>query len=676
MENLYIENLYIPTSEKDGGLHQKKQNGSLLQEREEYKKIHDREFFDVYRQGTIADGFVCMCQKQRIYIDENWQFVYFIDYVYALDNIRGHCFGNLTPSYEILLSHGLSELKYADSDTPFCDDYNKIIGGLEVITLRIIEKIKRTNTKRASDKIKWFENLLVKPAEHFSEALQRILFTNQIMWQTNHYLTGLGNLDSLLYPYYENDRKAGYLDEETAKEQLSEFLQILHQYYWYKSSMLMGDTGQIIVLGSSDQEGNYRYNALTEVFLELIQTLQLPDPKLLLRVNGRTPETLLKKALLCIGTGVGSPILSNDDAVIPALIKFGVKTDDACNYAVSACWEPLIAGKSVSLNNITTLNYMRPLENLFRRERLTRLETFEEFVECYLTYLGRNLNAVKRVVTNARFQYDPVLSVFTEGCRENRKDVSWGGAKYFHAGVTSVALGNVVDALWNIKEYVYDKKKYSLIEVKQMIFTNYEGREKEREELKAKKRSFGTDQEAVIRLTQTIMDAATRFTKAYRTEYGGKIKFGLSAPVYIDAAVDMYASFDGRSYGEPFTVHISNETADSYTEILNFAAALDYGENRFNGNVIDLMVSPDFIQKNLEKFVTLIKVGIKKGIFQLQMNVVSSELLINARKNPEAFPNLIVRVWGFSALFIDLPDEYKDMLIRRALKNEGKEGKI
>lgn len=671
-----MNDLYIPVSGNDAKLHQEKQNGSLFQKREEYKKTYAKEFFDVYNKGTLAEGFICMCKNQRIYIDKNWQFVYFIDYVYVLDKIRGYRFGNLTPSYQVLLSHGLSELKYTNPNTSFCVDYNKIIGGMECIVGRIIEKLKHSDTKKQADKISWFENLLIKPAKHFSEALQRILFVNQIMWQTDHYLTGLGCLDQLLYPYYERDLRNGYMDKDSVKEQLSEFIQILHKYYWYKSSMLMGDTGQIIILGSSDEEGNYQYNELTEQFLDLIQELQLPDPKVMLRVNNYTPKELLKKALLCMATGVGSPILSNDNVVIPALEGFGVDREDACHYAVSACWEPLIAGKSVSLNNMTTLNYMRPLENLFRREKLTRLNSFDEFIACYLAYLERNLNAVKRVLTNAHFQYDPVLSVFIDGCRKKQMDVSWGGAKYFHAGITSVALGNVIDALLNIKEYVYEWRKYSLIEVRQMLLTNYKGREHDQEELKSKKRYFGTDNIDVIKLTQKIMNATTRFTKDYRTEYGGKLKFGLSAPVYIDAAVGMYASFDGRKYGDPFIVHISNESADSYTEIMNFASALDYGENRFNGNVIDFMVLPDFIRNNLDNFVTLLNVGIKKGIFQLQMNVVSSEVLIHARKNPEEFPNLIVRVWGFSAYFADLSDEYKDMLIQRALKNEGKEGRM
>lgn len=97
---------------------------------------------------------------------------------------------------------------------------------------------------------------------------------------------------------------------------------------------------------------------------------------------------------------------------------------------------------------------------------------------------------------------------------------------------------------------------------------------------------------------------------------------------------------------------------------------MEYSAARFNGNVIDFMVSPDFIHSNWDKYVDFLMLSIKKGFFEMQMNVVSSKTLIEARRKPEQFPNLIVRVWGFSAYFKDLPEDYKDVLIERALNNE------
>ena len=103
---------------------------------------------------------------------------------------------------------------------------------------------------------------------------------------------------------------------------------------------------------------------------------------------------------------------------------------------------------------------------------------------------------------------------------------------------------------------------------------------------------------------------------------------------------------------------------------MNFASHLEYKDALINGNVVDIMVSPNIIKENAEKFAFFVHQSMLNGVFQMQMNVVSSKILIEARKNPDAFPHLIVRVWGFSSYFNDLPDEYKDYLIQRALQNE------
>ena len=331
----------------------------------------------------------------------------------------------------------------------------------------------------------------------------------------------------------------------------------------------------------------------------------------------------------------------------------------------------MISGKSSSLNNMTVLNYLKALDNLLKRECLEDIKTFEDLIEKYLIYLQRNLRAVKRVLACHRFQYNPLLSVFTEDCYEKKMDVSCGGARYHHVGITSVAMGNLVDTLFHIKEYVFDRQIYSLYDIKRILIQNFEENESLRNELKGKASRYGTDEEEVLNLVNRITACVSDEIEGYRSYLGGKMKVGLSGSAYMDAARSFGASFDGRKAGEPFTVHISNEDNDGFTEIVGFASQLEYGAGRFNGNVVDFMVSPDFIHNNWDKFVDFLLGCIRKGFFEMQMNVVSSKTLLEAREHPEKFPNLIVRVWGFSAYFKDLPEEYKDVLIERALKNEG-----
>lgn len=650
-------------------LHHKKQSGELYNWKENYKKNNLEEYYYVSKTKSNCDIFDYICKNQYIDIGKNERFVYFLDYMYLLDEVKGYQFGNITPDYITFVNSGLNGMRI-NGDSRYIKEYNKTIDSIEILIDRIIDEIRNKDTINKGRKIECFEKMKSKGASHFEEAIQRVLFVNQIIWQTDHRLIGIGGLDKFLKNFYEEDMRNRYITKCDAESILKDFVKTLHMYYWFKSNMLMGDTGQIIVLGGSNAQGDYIYNDLTLMMIKVIKELALPDPKILVRVNKNIPDEVLDEAVGCMSSGLGSPLLSNDDVIIPKLIEFGVLKEDALRYTVSACWEPLIGGTSVSLNNMTTLNFMRPMENVFKRDRMSTIKSFEKLLDRYEFYLEKNLRAVKRVIDGAIFQHDTVMSLFIEGCQ--KKDASRGGAKYFNAGITTVALGNVIDSLLNIKKYVFEENRYSLFDVKKMILLDFDGNEDTCTGLKSANKRYAIDDEDVIELTKKIISMVSKYTIDYRTPYGGKLKFGLSAPTYIDASIGSNASFDGRNSGEPYVVHISNDTAESYTQVINFSSALDYHDNRFNGNVVDLMTSPSFLKDNKEKFKLLLLGGIKQGFFQLQINVISSDILMDAIACPEKHQGLIVRVWGFSAYFVDLPDSYKNVLLERALKNEGK----
>lgn len=635
------------------------------------ERVVPKEFAEDGIDKSYDEIFSLICRNMDIRIQEQ-RFVYVIDTGYLMDTSKGIPYGNLTPGYDKILHSGLEGLKYPESEVTneFCKSHNHVLKQMSVLVGRIIEKLGECGFDTAKQR-DWMERLKDRPAEHFEEAIQRMLFVNQMFWQTDHRLTGLGAWDTCLYPFYEKDLAEGRIDREEALEILRDLYTTLHGFYEYKSNILMGDTGQIFVLGKSGLDGDYICNELTYLFIEAMKDVQLSDPKCLLRVNKNTPRDLVELALQSIATGLGAPLLANDDVIVPELIEFGIDPADACEYTTSACWEPLIGGKSASMNNMNLLNYLKALENLLRRERLERITSFEGLVGKYLVYLQRNLTEIKRILNMRCFQYDPLLSVFLDDCYKNKKDVSWGGARYQDVGITSVALGNLVNALLNIKELVFERQEYTLYEVKQMTLLDFEGWENVREELRAKPSRWGADDAEVIELVNRITECVSEELAEYRSYLGGRLKIGLSGAAYLDAAKGFGASFDGRKSGEPFAVHISNEDQDGFTGVVNFASQMEYGKGRFNGNVVDMMVSPDFIRRNWNKFLDFLMLCIKKGFFEMQMNVVSSKTLLEAREHPEDYPGLIVRVWGFSAYFNDLPEDYKNVLIERALKNEG-----
>jgi formate C-acetyltransferase len=287
-------------------------------------------------------------------------------------------------------------------------------------------------------------------------------------------------------------------------------------------------------------------------------------------------------------------------------------------------------------------------------------------VECLLPYIRREIIACEKRIAEQVYWRNTLYSVFVDGCRENKRDIVDGGAKYHNIGMTTVGLGNLVNALLNIKDFVFDRKELTLNEVKMICFADYEGREALIDDLKKKNPKYGQDEACVVELTNRMIKYASSITKEFRTKTGGRLKFGVSSPSYIMDSGKVHASFDGRKSGDPFIVHISNENLASYTELINFAGALDYGENRFNGNVVDFFVNPSFLHQNRQKMAMLLRAAVQVGFFQLQMNVVGSDTLIAAKKSPEKYQNLIVRVWGFSAYFTDLSEEYQNLLIERA----------
>ena len=552
----------------------------------------------------------------------------------------------------------LSDDNNASSYKPIVEEFKRYLG-------------KARRSKFISDRnFKEIKSLFTRPADHFHEAVQRILFVNQWLWQSAHKHNGFGHLDWILYDLYHKDIKSGYMTKETARQYIKDFFLLLHDKCWFKSTMLLGDTGQIIILGGLRSEGQYLVNELSYLFIEVSMELKLPDPKVLLRVSKEMPDDLLELAIKCISTGIGAPFLSNDDVVIPALIRFGYDKEDAYGYATSACWEPLTIGKSCDQNNIRTINFCKPFVEFLDSKEFEKCSSLQDLKEGYYLFLSDYINRFLTELDDLLFEEDPLLTLFSPEVLKTGKDIVRGGAAYANLGVTSVGLSTVVNSLLNLEQLVFVEKKYSLSQLNSIRKNNYNDHEELRADLNQSTSSFGKDDPEAIKLTNELLVYISSEFRKHHTKLGGNYKFGLSSPNYIVDARDTAATFDGRKDGTPFATHISSRNGVAPTELISFASKLDYNDNRINGNVVDFILSPGFLIDNCRKAVAMIRGGICQGFYQLQINVIDSKTLIEAQKNPEKYVNLVVRVWGFSAYFKDLPKEYQDNMIKRAIEAE------
>lgn len=631
-----------------------------------FLKSHAAQLYNAPPRREKAERIAELLRHVNIRPVDNGRFFYSLD-PYKTATNQNDVYGNCTADIGMLVQSDWSRFSLpADSD--FARGEQTLIMAMKGYLDRCQKD--PTVAEKYKKQLLAIGSLFERPANSLFEALQRILFYNQFLWQTGHTLNGLGHLDWILADLYEREIEEGTLTREGAKELLKDFFCVLHENYWFKSAVLMGDTGQIVILGGRDEDGRYRCNDLTFLFIEISKELRLPDPKVLLRCTADMPEDLLALAVDCIATGIGAPLLSNDDAVIPAMVSCGYEEQDAFHYGVSACWEPLVPGFSFDPNNIASLNFAVPFTHMAASAEFDSAETLEAVLSLYENALKAYIRELLTPLTKKAFEEDPLLSLASPSCQQREKDITRGGAQYSNMGLTSVGLGCVVNSLLNLNDLVFTEKRFSLRELNGARKANFAGQDDLVREMKERTPGYGSDDAAVVGLSRRLIQFVSEEFKKYKTPYGGVFKFGLSSPSYITGAGKVPATFDGRRDGEPFGVHISSAQAVPTTELLSFAAKMDYRDNRLNGNVIDFIVSPGMLSQNRQKYTALLRSGFANGIFQLQMNVVDSKTLIAAKADPTLFPNLVVRVWGFSAYFNDLPEEYKDVLIARAIESE------
>lgn len=614
---------------------------------------------------TVGGDIKALLESVDVVIPQSG-FIYFIDEHKTLA-LPGNVFNNMTVDYEKLLAQGFKErLAKLGGDDEYYHQIRLVAEGLENLIGRIIETLRLSKHPEKNKRIEEFQNMLERPAQGFEEALQRTMFFNQIMWQTRHRLNGFGHMDWFLNRYYQEDIASGKITEADVDLMLDDFYKKLAANAYYKADAMVGDIGQIIVLGGLKDDGTYFYSKLTEQILRAQARANVPDPKTILRVSEKMPETLMEVAIECLESATGSPMFANDDVILPLLMNFGYPKEDAYIYCVSACWEPFIVGKSFEQNNMATYDFSATFDKLM--DEADSFVSFDQMIDRYIDLNEGLFSEFLKEINTQKWAKDPLVSFITDDCNETRKDISDGGAKYNNYGVTTVAIANVVDSLLNIRKLVFEDKKYTLRQLAELRKNNFSGAE-ELVAFCSENKYYGRENLEVIDIVNKITRSQAHIAEQFKNIYGGTIKFGLSSPGYNAACKKMLGDFSGRKAGEPYSTHISS-TAVGYTELVNFSSKLEYDCQRFNGNVDDFFVSPDFLKKNRKKFITFMMSAIKQGFFEMQMNIMSSETLIDAKAHPERYPGLIVRVWGMSAYFNELPESYKNLLIERALAAE------
>ncbi len=517
------------------------------------------------------------------------------------------------------------------------------------------------------------------PANSFVEAVQAIWFAHILnTWEDGINANSVGRLDQILYPYYKADVEKGILTKEQAFEILCCLWIKLYRDYDVQQSCV----------GGTNPDGSSAVNELSYMMLDVTEQLNFIRC-LSVRYSEKTDKAFLRRALEVVGhLQKGVPFFFNDDIMIPALEAKGISHEDACGYTQLGCVETVIPGKSNPHAVSGELNLLKAIEYTLCNGRsmaypefspgvktgeAADMHTYQQFYEAVLKQIENMLDLSCSKITKHRVRVvtgspRPYKALLTEGCIENGRDFNNAGAKYDYYQVMLGGIPNLADSLVAIRKFVYEEKKYTLNELKQILADNFPD-EAVRLEFVNKAPKYGNDIDEVDSVAVEIMDRACDMLDVLSEKYG--ISFHAQPFTYlwmIDQGKHSAASPDGRRKGEPIAYSCSSMQGRDFnglTALLNSIAKLPSKKAPGTTSAIVEVDPKLFCDRNLDAMTDIFIAASKRGLCNVQFNVVDADTLIDAQKYPEHYNNLAVRVSGFSQKFNLLSPELQNHIIGR-----------
>jgi pyruvate-formate lyase len=592
---------------------------------------------------------------------------------------------NICPDWGMVLSLGMLGRKKAAQESRrkhsndaeaavFLDCVVETIDALLGLVARYAEEAE----KIGNDKIaKILKRVPAYPPGSFHEALQSLRFAYAVPWFIGHYQLGFGRFDQYMWPYLENDLESGRLDMEAAEDLLAEFFISLNRDTDLFPGVQPGDNGQTMVINGVKRDGTDGVNELTKMVLRVTDQVALIDPKINLRIDSKTDLSLLQLAAKLTARGLGFPQYVNDDLVIPSLVSHGYELEDARDYAVAGCWEPIIPGFGMEFVNIGAVSFPAASDRAIK-ETLAEGGSFEEILDKTALDIEEQVFRIADNYKNLLVGPSPYVSMLMNGCIEAGRDLS-KGLKYNNFGIFGACSANASDALGAVKKFVFDEKSIEAGELLAALDADFNGYEHVQEKLSKHGPKVGNNDDYVDAIMTSLFRWFAEACEKYgRNGRGGIIRPGVSTAMYymwlargsegmIEPLVG--ATADGRKRGEPFSANLAPSPGADVKgplSVLQSFSKIDF-QRVFNGGPVTMEFSDSVFRgdESLKKVAMLVRTSAQLGCQQLQINTLNREKLLEAKKNPDKYKDLIVRVWGWSGYFCELDPEYQDHIIAR-----------
>ncbi|MGB9735729.1 MAG: glycyl radical protein [bacterium] len=534
------------------------------------------------------------------------------------------------------------------------------------------------------------------PPRNFYEAIQFLWFIQvvSLISYGSGAIFAIGRADQYLYPFYKHDIENNAITPEFALTLIQELLIKLSYNLIVLPSILkasaseLGADNQAVTVGGMDRSGRDATNELSYMFIDAIAGIKSMTNSFSIRIHKDSPRDFVNKSIEVYRYTSG-PAIFNDDIIVPALVEDGYTVEDARDYAIIGCVEPTSEGNTFATTSGNDISLGGVLEETLFNGRLnltvnrlslktkspSAFKTFEDVKQAFKEHLEYNISLMAKAINMKdkvymeHYHY-PFVSMTIDGCVEHAMDMTQGGARYNFASITARGFATVVNSLACIKKLVFDEKRLSMKELIKILKKDFKGYEDIRQYMLNKCPKYGNDDDyaddIAVWLQQTFCDAV----KSNKSIRGGIFRPGFfSYGIHVFDGVVLGATPDGRKAGEPTSNSISpaNGTErNGPTAAMKSVAKLP-NIKASNGTSLNMRLTPDLLgtKEGIYKTAMLLRTFFTLGGMHVQFNVVSSDMLRDAQKHPEKYMDLIVRVSGYTAYFVDLGKPVQDDIINR-----------
>ena len=543
------------------------------------------------------------------------------------------------------------------------------------------------------------EHVPANPARDFYEAVQSQYFTQ--MFSRLEQKTGTtisnGRMDQYFYPFYKKDMEAGILTDEKTLEYLECMWVGMAEFIDMYISPAGGAFNEgyahweAVTIGGQTPDGRDATNDLTYLFLKSKREFPLHYPDLAARIHSRAPERYLWDVAETIKFGSGFPKLCNDEECIPLYVSKGATFEEALDYAVSGCIEIRMPNRDTYTSGGAYTNFASAVEMALYDGKMKKygdvqlgIQTgdarkFKSWDEFWNAYVQQHMLLLRTtfiqqyivIQTRAKHFAQPMGSVLHALCRKHCIDLhqpqipeglNFG---YFEF----MGLGTVIDSLAAIKKLVFEDKKLTMDQLIDALEANFEGYEDIQQLLRTAP-CYGNDDEYADEIGRELDRMAVSFAAKYGKEMGinndaryvpftSHVPFGKVVSATPNGRVAWFPLADGSSpshgadHNGPTAILLSNHK--------------NYGMRARAARLINVKFTPKCVEGDAgtEKLVQFIRTWCDLKLWHIQFNVINADTLKKAQKDPQKYRNLIVRIAGYSAYFVDLtPDLQNDLIAR------------